>query len=673
MEPRYSRQLSPPRRYAHPGRNSTGRLDADYESYYQPRGSRESIIPGPRTSTERIFSRGESRLVPASRSGRDEYYVPPRYAEPVQGDRRPMNIITQIGPSSRYRPVISSAVDLPSGTYGRTKVRDDESYYIEPASSSGHNRHVSAGSGEMPRYVSDVGRDRERNKPAYRSSGLRRTEYLSPTLPLRDTRDYRERDSGYEYASPREEVYHDTAPRSRTRRVSDLGSRDKPTGISAVEDNRRQQGPPIPTRGLAKIEDDGLVRREYRYPRDVPSTRETTLSRGSREERDRLKSSRGLVAIHQDDGYSSNVDERSPDKSHRHKHRDSADRDRYVEGERRVEEPPKKYNRTESEDRRTRHHRTDSEDRHYKPQRHREDSEEVRTPRDDEQKERRRRGDEPRKDKHDERKLVEGLAVGAAGIGAANSIAENLKPKQEKDASDLDSETRKDRPRRRRHREEADGERAAGGGEEGEEDRRERRRRRRRQREERDERERFEKEDLNGSTNPREEEPRDRHGRIIPIVDPREAPPNDGKDGRPEEADERTSRRRRRRHRQRTSSSDTESTDDDEDQSRVRVVSPARDSSSRPKSILRLPTQKFPEDPAPIREGVAPLKDAGKKGIPVNARWTKIDRRLVNPEALELGNERYEARPENVIVLRVLTKEEIEKYATITQELRCKF
>ncbi|KAL8672987.1 MAG: hypothetical protein Q9168_002581 [Polycauliona sp. 1 TL-2023] len=106
----------------------------------------------------------------------------------------------------------------------------------------------------------------------------------------------------------------------------------------------------------------------------------------------------------------------------------------------------------------------------------------------------------------------------------------------------------------------------------------------------------------------------------------------------------------------------------------VRVVTPTEERAPSqppaPKSILRQPREKFPEDPAPVREGVAPLKDAGKKGIPPNARWTKIDRKLVNPEALEAGNERYEERVDYVIVLRVLTKEEIEQYAAKTQELR---
>lgn len=91
-----------------------------------------------------------------------------------------------------------------------------------------------------------------------------------------------------------------------------------------------------------------------------------------------------------------------------------------------------------------------------------------------------------------------------------------------------------------------------------------------------------------------------------------------------------------------------------------------------PKGILKPPRPSFPEEPNPIREGVAPLKDATKKGIPPGARWTKIDRKLVNPAALEAGNERYEERSEYVIVLRVLSKEEVQVYAEKTQEIRGK-
>lgn len=66
------------------------------------------------------------------------------------------------------------------------------------------------------------------------------------------------------------------------------------------------------------------------------------------------------------------------------------------------------------------------------------------------------------------------------------------------------------------------------------------------------------------------------------------------------------------------------------------------------------------------------MKDAHKKGIPPGARWTKVDRRLVNPEALKACNERFEERSDYVIVLRVLSKEEIQAYALVTQEIRGK-
>ncbi|CAG7957271.1 unnamed protein product [Penicillium olsonii] len=104
----------------------------------------------------------------------------------------------------------------------------------------------------------------------------------------------------------------------------------------------------------------------------------------------------------------------------------------------------------------------------------------------------------------------------------------------------------------------------------------------------------------------------------------------------------------------------------------VAVEPPAgpKEPEAPPKGILKAPREAFPEEPNPVREGVAPLKDATKEGIPPGARWTKIDRRLVNPEALEAGNERFEERSDYVIVLRVLSKEEIQLYAVKTQEIR---
>lgn len=127
---------------------------------------------------------------------------------------------------------------------------------------------------------------------------------------------------------------------------------------------------------------------------------------------------------------------------------------------------------------------------------------------------------------------------------------------------------------------------------------------------------------------------------------------------------------------------------------RVRMVSPSRSPSNSsndkqtpalnspsspanglapPKSALRQPRERFPEDPNFVREGVAPIRFApGEREIPSEARWTKIDRRLVNPAALESGDERFVKKPDYVIVLRVLTKEEIRLYAMQTSKIRGK-
>jgi hypothetical protein len=100
------------------------------------------------------------------------------------------------------------------------------------------------------------------------------------------------------------------------------------------------------------------------------------------------------------------------------------------------------------------------------------------------------------------------------------------------------------------------------------------------------------------------------------------------------------------------------------------TVAPTNPKQPEIKSILKTPKEKFPEEPNVLREGVAPLKDGSKKGIPQGARWTKIDRRLVSPSALE-EQERFEERDDYVIVLRVLTREEIQAYAQKTIEIRC--
>ncbi|PNY25529.1 Uncharacterized protein TCAP_04529 [Tolypocladium capitatum] len=109
------------------------------------------------------------------------------------------------------------------------------------------------------------------------------------------------------------------------------------------------------------------------------------------------------------------------------------------------------------------------------------------------------------------------------------------------------------------------------------------------------------------------------------------------------------------------------------DGKQVRVVSPPKDKSDEKplKGILKQPRVRFPEEVNPFREGVAPHKEDKKlKEAPAGARWTKINRKIVNPEALTVGKERFEVRDDFVIVLRVLSKEEIQAYAAATQVLR---
>ena len=52
------------------------------------------------------------------------------------------------------------------------------------------------------------------------------------------------------------------------------------------------------------------------------------------------------------------------------------------------------------------------------------------------------------------------------------------------------------------------------------------------------------------------------------------------------------------------------------------------------------------------------------------ANWTKISCEIVNPEVLVIGKERFEVQDDFVIVLRALSKEEIQAYASATVILR---
>lgn len=87
------------------------------------------------------------------------------------------------------------------------------------------------------------------------------------------------------------------------------------------------------------------------------------------------------------------------------------------------------------------------------------------------------------------------------------------------------------------------------------------------------------------------------------------------------------------------------------------------ESDSSSSSHVRLQSHRRNARPSPENIDARP-------GIPPNAQWTKIDRRLVNPQALEEAHEIFEERPDYVIVLRVMTRDEIEVYAARTWEIR---
>ena len=85
----------------------------------------------------------------------------------------------------------------------------------------------------------------------------------------------------------------------------------------------------------------------------------------------------------------------------------------------------------------------------------------------------------------------------------------------------------------------------------------------------------------------------------------------------------------------------------------------ASPSSSHPLRLLP------PPDDPPKKPPPPPAK-----GIPEGARWTRIARRLVNPEALQLLGLPFARFPDSVVVFKVLMRDEVAELADITYEIR---
>lgn len=648
--------------------NSTSHYD-----YQAPGRSSREYVSVPRTSNEPLDGGRVLALrqrSPPRRVHADDYEShsrrPAPSLDPVDTtSRRHLNINNSKSPTKTSRPIITRDADRPSSPLSKTGGAQlvEESYIMPASSSSGrhHHRHSSLTAGDKL-----TARDRERDRlyPVARESTTMRPP---PPKVGRDDRDY-----AYEYTTPKEQVIRDLAPpQRRPRRESYTAAR--PTSMINLDRNdklysrpERDAPPPAYTKGYEGLGRSGSLRPPAPSRNEDITRKESVAKERPRDEREAGYRALGRSHHVPKDDY---VVHPSETPRHERPRKPIPEDDRTIP---RPHEPASdRRERDEDRARRHRHHRhhRDSEagkDYEYRDDRDRRGELEVRDRRvRDETREPRDRDGDRDRDTH------AGLLAAGGGIAAAGVAAEAARRQRHHEDSSRPSkdETRQidDKPHERADPEESD--------------REERRRRRRRERE---------KEELRYFGEPREQlllqaQPEDETQR-------REAPQPEthglreqaSYDRRPDDEEPSRPRRKHRRHRRssRTQSDapfdSSESSESDSSGTRSarppRVVTPVTDAESNvpkapPKGILKPPREKFPEEPSSIREGVAPL-DAAKKGIPADARWTRINRRLVNPEALEQEGVRFEEFPDHVIVLKVLSQEEIARYTQRTHEIR---
>ncbi|KAI9882557.1 MAG: hypothetical protein M1823_005692 [Watsoniomyces obsoletus] len=693
---RYRRPGSPVgsnRSLVTPLRSSTGTLGyPPFDPYYPPSRIARDVRPSPRSSSDRF---AEPQGPSASRAYPPDLPPPPQYPPAYQRPRR-ATLDRELQPR---RPIITTGqppsahgarLDEFNGALVRTIESDaDEDYYLAPGTSSrrqqrnasADERDLDPGYPRRARGDPNQGRLVESGGYVGPAGHARRQVYQYPAPDVRagdeDPR-YRYDYEGYRGA-PRSRPARDGAyvEPPRRNRADSLDTSRRPRPLSMVElgehlprvSGARDAGPPPTTRGFDRLPPPSAVVTSpttYEPPR---SQREADFSRDDR------RHGRGHpVLVHQGhadshgrprgdrDGYRSDDDRGH--RSHHSHHRHSAEVDPRVAvaAAAAAAAAPQRSHRTrdsspddlpdgESTDgearRRRHHHHHHSERRSGRRHRHHDATEsdsdstaqtrESRESRDDDRRRRRHRdrdrtGHESSRRGHtlptpaelraqeEHRHRAEPAALVAHGAMALGvNDAEHRSRRDEPRDEGRDSEhDKRDRRRSRRHEVESSDD---DGDDDHKEERRSQRASRRRARDEPEMVRTGDVVDLRDRNGAGDDTPRVSHG------------------------------------------------------SEVRVVSPPRSKESKGplKGILREPRERFPEDPAPVREGVAPLKEAlkdGRKGIPPGARWTKIDRRRVNPAALEEAKERFEERPDHVIVLRVLTREEIEGLAARTQKIR---
>jgi hypothetical protein len=657
------RRVSPPAYRRYDPRASTGTV---FSSSFDSRPS-----PYPRANIDTLPTSRTYEAQPIAKkiyqdpgysggtTSRTEYAVRPRINSLTAEDRRPPSLVIPPHSPARSRPLVNNpSRDRPLGSpqLKPHNPRDDSERYIYPAVSSprqSHQRHYSATPIDIE-HLRVADRDR-RERARYRDLGA--SGYPTSGAAIRY------RDDDVSYTGPREQFDRDYPSGSPVRR--DIHPRrDRPLSALDFADwkppqyARREPGPPPSAfRPPDRIDRADAGRANIRSGTAGDNDRDDDMPR-------RRPSTRAPVSLHQDrDMGPPNLRE-----------------DVGVRRDPKPRRDPPEENDTYASDRDHRDHQHASTHHERRHRKHRDTS--------------------PDRPAIGEKVAAVGLgSVAAAGLAGAMS-------KSSRD-NDLDDEV--DAPRERRHRRRREKEFENDEGTLGNGVRSERPRDRlhdlQEEQEMNDSRRGKGPRDRGDSDSLEDDVPRNHHHRRRKHHNKDESrldndsgsgsesrnPPDKARDtkGRDEQdGDSELDDGERRRHgRDRRGDREQPAPEaaryesvpgelEDDRPRRVQLVEPVKEKEqeTKPKGILKPPREvPFPEDPNPTREGVAPLKEATKKGIPPGARWTKINRQLVNPASLEASHERFEERDDYVIVLRVLTREEIEKFAELTAQIRGKW
>lgn len=604
---------------------------------------------------------------------RTQYTVRPRRDSDAVDTRRPLSVVTKnVSPTRDRAEILDSPQQMV--IYKAPREESNASRYLQPTQSRGsphHQRHSSASRAEVGQF------QRSPHSVRPEKEYVRRGPYVEKVADSRPPPIRYSDDDGFSYTGPREQFARDYPPRPPRR--ESVNRKERP--ISAVDlrldqPTRRDTAPlPPPSRQLDRVERD-----------DRKSGFESDPDRSRTERRPRT-TPKGPIVHQRDDGYSSAQDY-DPRRASRLRPQDDKVT---VVGKNRYREPPRELERERErervrkdydreDDRPAEREREKTTRRHEKPK-DREYERERTRPKEYEANEE----DEPprrsrRRESSPERSGLKTLATAAVGGLAAAGIAGRKSGKDE-DQSDSDSKKER-RHRRRKSRDPKDEEKRDV--EDADQPRRRRERKSHRDessgsdtsseksRRRPESRTRSRRDTMDGYGSERE---RERPQQLaLPAPEPERRPSREPDTSAPQP--ELTAEPAPIRSRQNSPTNDEGRTlspgeGSDPRPRKVSIVEPVRKEEFRPKGILKPPREKpFPEDPNPTREGVAPLKQAGKDGIPTGARWTKVSRILVNPEALEKSHERFEERDDYVIVLRVLSREEIEKLAEKTKQIR---